>query len=175
MPVGYSARCRVCNSAYRAEIEKWCKEEGLSPRAASARLLEQYKEKISHKSIWQHMTEHFDVRAEAREQYQRSKEQMQQLVEKRLSDIEMLDDVAYGSFELNRAARAWLQELVQDRNKKIPKALVDLISTTAAEVRQHLKAKQELLGEDPANDIADALRTLWGDDDVDDKAKAAPD
>lgn len=175
MPVGYSARCRVCNSAYRAEIEKWCKEEGLSPRAASARLLEQHQEKISHKSIWQHMTDHFDVRAEAREQYQRSQEQMRQLVEKRVSDIEMLDDIAYGSYELNRAARAWIHELVMERNKKIPKALVDLISTTAAEVRQHLKAKQELLGEDPVNDIANALRILWGDDDADHETEAAPD
>lgn len=174
MPVGYSARCKVCNSPRRAEVEKWVKEEGISVREAARRLAE-HGEKISHEAIRKHMIEHFDIKAEAREQYQRSKEQMQQLVEKRVSDIEMLDDIAYGSFELNRAARAWLRELVQDRNKKIPKALVDLISTTAAEVRQHLKAKQELLGEDPANDIADALRTLWGDDDADDETKAAPD
>lgn len=174
MPVGYSARCKVCNSPRRAEVEKWVKEEGISVREAARRLAE-HGEKISHEAIRKHMIEHFDIKAEAREQYQRSKEQMQQLVEKRVSDIEMLDEIARGSFELNKAARAWLQELVQERNKKIPKALVDLISTTAAEVRQHLKAKQELLGGDPANDIADALRTLWGDDDVDDKAKAAPD
>jgi citrate synthase len=119
------------------------------------------------------MTEHFDVKAEAREQYQRSKEQMQQLVEKSVSDIEMLDDIAYGSYELNRAARAWLQELVRERNRKIPKALVDLISTTAAEVRQHLKAKQDLLGENPADDIADVLRTLWGEDNADNETEEA--
>lgn len=174
MPVGYSARCKVCNSPRRAEVEKWVKDEGISVREAARRLTEQ-GEKISHEAIRKHMLEHFDVKAEAREQYQKSREQMQRLVEKRVSDIEMLDDIAYGSYELNRAARAWLHDLVRERNRKIPKALVDLISTTAAEVRQHLKAKQELLGEDPANDIADALRTLWGDDDADDETKAAPD
>lgn len=162
MPVGYSARCRVCNSAYRTEIEKWCKEESLSPRAASARLLEQYQEKISHKSIWGHMQEHFDVRAEAREQYHRSQAQMQHLAEKRVSDIEMLDEIAAGSFELNLAARAWLQELVDQRYPKIPKALVDLVSVTAAEVRQHMKTKQELLGDDPMSRLADGVAT-WAE------------
>lgn len=174
MPVGYSARCKVCNSPHRAEIEKWVKDEGVSVREAARRLAEK-GEKISHEAIRRHMLEHFDVKAEAREQYQRSKEQMKQLAEKRVSDIEMLDEIARGSFELNQAARAWLRSLVAERNPKIPKSLVDLVSTTAAEVRQHLKAKQELLGEGPANDIADALRTLWGDDDVDNETEAAPD
>ena len=174
MPVGYSARCKVCNSPRRAEVERWVKEEGISVREATRRLAEQ-GEKISHEAIRKHMLEHFDVKAEAREQYHRSQEQMRQLAEKRVSDIEMLDEIARGSFELNRAARVWLRELIEQKNPKIPKSLVDLVSTTAAEVRQHLKAKQELLGESPADDIADVLRTLWGDDVADAEAEAAPD
>lgn len=163
MPVGYSARCRVCNSAYRAEIEKWCKEEGLSPRAASARLLEQYKEKISHKSIWQHMTEHFDVRAEAREQYLKSKQQMDKLVQKHLNEIEMLERVAAVEYELHQATGAWLTELVRQR-ARLPMALVALHEKTASELRQTVKTKAELLGNDPVNELANALRALWEED-----------
>lgn len=156
MPAGYSARCRVCNSPHRVEIERWCKEEGLSPRAAAAKLLEQHKEKITHVSIWKHMNEHFDVRAEAREQYQKSQRQMQQLAQKQVSDIEMLNSIARGEYELHQAARLWLDELVAYR-AKIPKTLVDLFAVTAGEVRQQLRQKQVLLGEDSEGRLADAM------------------
>src|SRR5690606_37372945 len=118
-------------------------EEGLSPRAASARLLEQYDEKISHKSIWQHMTEHFDVRAEAREQYQKSKQQMDRLVQKQLSEIEMLDNVMAVEYELHQATGTWLKELVEKR-ARLPMAVVALHKETAAELRQAANAKAEL-------------------------------
>jgi len=166
MPAGYSTRCKVCNSPHRAEIEKWCKDEGLSPRAVAAKLLEIHGEKISHQSIWKHMNEHFDVKAEAREQYQRSKEQFKEAVKKRLSDIEMLDAVAQGDYELHQAARSWLDKLVKDK-AKIPKSLVDLLATTAGEVRQQLKQKQAMLGEDPASKIAEVLSDLWEEEDED--------
>lgn len=164
MPAGYSSRCRVCNSPHRVDIEKWCKEEGLSPRAASTRLLQEFGEKISHQSIWKHMNEHFDVKAEAREQYQRSQAQMQQAVQKRLSDIEMLDALVQGNYELHQAAQAWVKDLIAQRGK-IPKALVDLLAATAGEVRQQLKQKLAMLGEDPTanglEDLADILRQAW--------------
>jgi len=159
MPAGYSARCRVCNSPHRVEIERWCRDEGLSPRRAAARLLEEHGEKISHMSIRQHMRDHFDVRAEAREQYRRSQEQFEQQVAKQLSDIEMLDQIARGNFELYQAARAWLAELVEAR-ERVPKALVDLLEVTAGEVRQQLKQKADLLGEDPLDDLSQVLLAL---------------
>lgn len=74
MPVGYSARCKVCNSPHRAEIEKWVKEEGISAREA-ARQLAEMGEKISHEAIRRHMLEHFDVTAEVRKQYHKSQEE----------------------------------------------------------------------------------------------------
>lgn len=156
MPAGYSARCKVCNSPHRALIEKWAKQDGLSPRAISDKLREEFQESISHKSIWRHLNEHFDVKAEAREQYQKSRQQMQKVVQKQLSDIEMLDQVAARNFELHRMADAWLSQLVQERGK-IPKALVDLYNTTAGEMRQAIKQKQELLGDDPESKLADAM------------------
>lgn len=164
MPAGYSSWCKVCNSQHRVQIERWAKEDGLSSRAISAKLKEEFGEKISYKSIWQHLREHFDVRAEAREQYQKSQVQLQELAQKRLSDLEMLDAIIQGDFELHQAAKAWLDDLVAER-KRIPKTLVDLLAATAAEVRQQLKQKQAMLGEDPTErgleDLADILRQAW--------------
>lgn len=157
MPAGYSARCKVCNSGHRTEIEKWIKEEGLSPRQASAKLEELYGESISHKSIWRHMNEHFDVKAEAREQYQKSQQQFKQAVEKRLSDIEMLDNIAKENYQLYIGAKRWLDEILKEKKKPPPKALVDLVSVVASETRQQIKQKQELLGDDPESRKADAM------------------
>ncbi len=156
MPVGYSSRCRVCNSPHRVEVEQWCKDEGLSPRTVALRLREAYGEKISHQSIWLHMKEHFDVQAEAREQYQKSQANMQKAAEKQLSDIEMLDSIAQESYDLHKSVKEWLRQLVENKDR-VPKSLVDLLSVTAGEVRQHLKAKAELLGDDPGSKVADAM------------------
>ncbi|ADD02654.1 hypothetical protein TthWC1_2577 [Thermoanaerobacter thermohydrosulfuricus WC1] len=161
MPAGYSTRCKVCNSLHRVEIEKWAKEDGLSPRAISAKLKEEFGEQISHKSIWQHLCEHFDVKAEARKQYKKSQQQMETSVKKALSDLQMLDFIAQDSYELHQAVRAWLDELIRQKGK-IPKTLVDLYGVTASEVRQQLKQKSELLGDDPMSRLADGVAT-WAE------------
>lgn len=166
MPAGYSPRCKVCNSQHRVEIEKWAKEDGLSTRVISAKLKEEFGEEISYKSIWQHLNEHFDVKAEVREQYQKSQQQYQKAVEKRLSDIEMLDATITDNFELSQATTAWLKDLIRQR-EKIPLALVQLREKLQSEMRQAIKQKLELTGDDPLNNIADALRLLWSDDDAD--------
>lgn len=161
MPVGYSSRCRVCNSPYRAEIEQWCSEEGLSPRAAAQRLHEQHGERISHQSIWKHMQEHFNVKAEALRQYEQSLRQMDKLVQKQLNEIDMLDRVAATEFELHQATGQWLAELVAER-KKLPMALVVLHEKSAGELRQAIKQKTELLGDDPMSRLADGVAT-WAE------------
>jgi len=165
MPAGYSSRCKVCNSLHRVEIEKWAKEDGLSSRAISAKLKEEFGEQISHKSIWQHLNEHFDVKAEVREQYHKSQQQMQKQVKKCLSDIEMIDSIVQGNYELYKGVKGWLESYIHEKGKAPPKSLVDLLSTTAAEVRQQLKQKQELLGDDPATNglenLADILKEAW--------------
>ena len=166
MPAGYSSRCKVCNSQHRVDIEKWAKEDGLSARVISAKLKEEFGEEISYKSIWQHLNEHFDVKAEVREQYQKSQQQYQRTVKKRLSDIEMLDATISDNFELSQATTAWLKDLIEKRGK-IPLSLVQLREKLQSEMRQAIKQKLELTGDDPLNNVADALRLLWSDDDVD--------
>ncbi|NPV44818.1 MAG: hypothetical protein HPY70_12730 [Firmicutes bacterium] len=158
MPAGYSSRCKVCNSQHRVKIERWAKEEGMSPRAISSKLKEEFGEEISHKSIWQHLNEHFDVKAEVREQYQKSQEQYQKAVEKRLSDIEMLDATIADNFELSQATNAWLQDLIEKQGK-IPLSLVQLREKLQSEMRQAIKQKAELLGDDPMSRLADGVAT----------------
>lgn len=161
MPVGYSARCKVCNSPHRAEIERWVKEEGLGTKRAAQRLFELHGVKISHEAIRNHMAGHFDVKAEVRRQYAQSQRQMDKLVEKRLNEIEMLDRVAATEFELHQATGQWLAELVAER-KKLPMALVVLHEKTAGELRQAIKQKAELLGDDPMSRLADGVAT-WAE------------
>lgn len=161
--VGYSSRCKVCNSAHRTEIERWIRE-GMSSRQASDKLQQEYDERISYRAIQRHMQEHFDVRVAAREQYERSQLLMEQETEKVLSEIEMLDQAARQNYELFTAARAWLMELVNSR-AKIPQSLVQLAKSSSEESRQHLKQKQELLGdssdEEKKLDLADLLLATW--------------
>jgi len=159
MPAGYSSRCKVCNSQHRVQIEKWAKEDGLSPRMISARLKDEFGEQISHKSIWQHLNEHFDVKAEVREQYQKSQEQYQKTVENHLSDLEMLDASIISNFNLSQATTAWLSDLINNR-KRIPLSLVQLREKLQSEMRQAIKQKQELLGDDPESKKADAVQSL---------------
>lgn len=157
MPVGYSARCKVCNSPHRADIERLVKVEGISIREAARRLAE-LGERVSHEAIRRHILEHFDVRAEAREQYLKSKQQMDVLVQKVLSEIEMLDRVMAVEYELHQATGAWLKDLVEKR-ARLPMAVVALHKETAAELRQTAKAKDELLGNDPMSRLADGVAT----------------
>lgn len=159
MPAGYSARCRVCNSPHRVEIERWCKDEGLSSRRAAARLLAEYGEKIDHTSIWQHMRDHFDVRAEARERYRISQQQFEEQVKKELSDLQMLDRVIQSDYELHQATASWLNELTKGR-EKMPMSLVLLHEKAASEMRQAIKQKLEILGDDPESKKAEALLSL---------------
>ena len=159
MPAGYSSRCKVCNSQHRVQIEKWAKEDGLSPRMISARLKDEFGEQISHKSIWQHLNEHFDVKAEVRERYQKSQEQYQRTVEQRLSDLEMLDATIADNFELSQATTTWLHDLINKRGR-IPQPLVQLREKLQSEMRQAIKQKQELLGDDPESKKADAVQSL---------------
>ncbi|ADQ06495.1 conserved hypothetical protein [Caldicellulosiruptor hydrothermalis 108] len=163
MQAGYSARCKVCNSPHRAEIEKWIKEEGISIREVTRRLAEK-GEKISHEAIRRHIAEHFNVKDSVKEQYKKSQEQFEKLVEKQLSDIEILDSIIQSNFELHRATGAWLKELVNQRSK-VSLSLVQLHEKTASEIRQAMKTKQELLGNDPLSNVADVLSVLWSEDD----------
>lgn len=159
MPAGYSSRCKICNHPRRAEIEQW-HLDGASFREIQRRL----EGNISFAAIRNHFVEHFNVKQEAALQYQASQQQLDQAATQRVSEIQLIDQAIERSARLNAAAGKWLEEMVQAREKP-PKALVDLYAATAAELRQHAKAKQELLGETPADDLAEVLMRLVGEDD----------
>lgn len=171
--VGYSSRCKVCNSLHRSEIERWIRE-GISYRQVSRKLSEEHEETISHPTLVRHMAEHFNVVAATRDKYEKTKiqeqhEQSQRLMDeesnKLLSEIEMLDQVARMNFQLYMASHSWLMELINDKFPKIPIPLVSLAKMASEELRQHLKQKQELLGEakeeDKKLDFADLLLSTW--------------
>jgi len=143
------------------------KEEGISVREAARRLAE-LGEQVSREAIRRHIQEHFDVRAEAREQYLKSQQQMDKLVQKHLNEIEMLERVAATEYELHQATGAWLAELVRQR-ARLPMAVVALHKETAAELRQAAKTKAELLGDDPMSSLAKALSALWEEEDAGDE------
>lgn len=169
MPAGYSARCKVCNSPHRVLIEEWARKEGLSPRAISQRLAAEFGEVISHKGIWRHLRDHFDVKAEARDLYEESKGKMQELARKQVSEMEELDGAIERAAALNKKVAAVLDGMLPDADGdesrramalRIPRSLVELYSSTSAELRQHVKQKQELLGDDPGSKKADAVQSL---------------
>jgi hypothetical protein len=61
--LGYSAKCRPCNSTFRAELDRRLLE-GESARSVSAWLATQ-GERIPHQALSNHRSEHLDAHAEA--------------------------------------------------------------------------------------------------------------
>lgn len=116
-------------------------------------------DRISHQSIWKHMNEHFNVRAEALEQYEKSQVLMKKAVNEQLAEVDMLDELARTNYELHMAAQAWADAVVR-RQGRLPGTLVKLLAVTAGETRQQIKQKLELLGKDPENKKSDAIHTL---------------
>lgn len=160
MALGYSSRCKICNSEHRSAAERM-RQEGHSYRAIQ-RWLKEHGLSVSVPSIKNHFDEHFPVQKEAAERYyEQSKAMFEEAVEQRLSEIEMLDRVAATEFELHQATGQWLTELVAER-KKLPMALVVLHEKTAGELRQAIKQKAELLGDDPISRLADGVAT-WAE------------
>jgi hypothetical protein len=159
MPVGYGARCKICNCEYRAEAERM-HEEGKSLRAISNWLKSQGVD-ASVESVRKHMANHFGVLAEAAQRYaEKSAQVFEEAVQKRLSDLEMLDATIQSMFELHQGAKLWLEERVRGKGVYMDaKPMVDLLTGTAAELRQAIKLKAELLGE-----TDDTVKVMFVDD-----------
>ena len=118
---------------------------------------------------------HFDVTAAvheqkerrlqiAQEQLQASETHMQQLVQKRLSDIEMLESVIMENYDLSQATTVWIRELILYK-QKIPLALVQLREKLQSEMRQAMRTKAEFLGDNPQARLLDVFANMWNDDD----------
>lgn len=187
--VGYNARCKLCNCEHRAEAEKM-HEDGASFQQI-VDFLAGHGVSLSKPAVKRHFDTHFTPKDEAAKRYyEESEAVMQQAVGKRLSDLEMLDATIERNYRLHMLATDMVAEsLTQEQpvflkngrpaldpetyepiKRKIPPArsVVDLLSGTASEIRQAIKVKQELLGEDSTSAIAEAMAALWGDTHDDD-------
>jgi len=177
MPAGYSSRCKACNSPLRTQIEQWHCKDGDSSRVISAKLKE-LGEKISDRALDNHFDEHYNVPNVACEQYTKSKANIQKDAEELLSEIEILDSIVSGKHKLHQK----IEKIISNRLKgldeikelrelpKIPAAYVTLYTGCAAEIRQAMKTKQELLGEDSGSKKAGAMQS-WVDLMLEDEAK----
>lgn len=170
MPAGYSSKCKSCNSAHRLQIEAWHKD-GKSAEAIEILLKETYGEEISSRAIRNHINEHYNVPAEVQKQYHKSQANLEKSANERVTEIQILDDVVAGKRTLHQK----LEKILTNRLKgledteekiyelpKIPQAYVALYVGCASEIRQMLKTKQELLGEDGPGKKARAMET-WVD------------
>lgn len=177
MIAGYSSRCKACNSSLRTQIEQWHEKDHLSSRIISAKLKE-LGEKISDRALDNHFDEHYNVADGAAEQYAQSQANLQEDAGKRVAEIQIIDDVVAGKRTLHQK----LEKILTNRLKgledteelrelpKIPQAYVSLYVGCASEIRQFLKTKQELLGEDGPGKKARAMET-WVDMMLEDEDK----
>jgi hypothetical protein len=103
---------------------------------------------------------------------------IQKDAEERLSEIEVLDSIVSGKHRLHQRLEKiisnrliGLDEIKEVRDlRKIPAAYVTLYTGCAAEIRQAMKTKQELLGEDSGSKKAGAMQS-WVDLMLEDEAK----
>ena len=166
--IGYGSNCKLCNHPRRAEMELLVKEQGMSMRGLQRKLTaEGYS--ISVPSVCKHFREHFDVKTVAKEQYEESKDNAKKLADKRVSDMEKLDQIIDSEYEMHQGVINWVNKLVGKIKRpedistmKIPKSFTTLLATSAAEIRQNIRQKYELLGEgDGGGDLAEILAAAW--------------
>jgi hypothetical protein len=154
MFAGYSSQCKVCNSPKRLEIEGWSKTDGKSSREISVML----HGEISHTAINSHMKEHYDVQAAAREEYYKSNENLEKDAKKRLTDIQILDELIQDNHILHSGV---IKEVKDITNKAaLPMPMVSLLNGTSTEICRAIKTKMDLLGENPGGKAAESFMDL---------------
>jgi vacuolar-type H+-ATPase subunit E/Vma4 len=176
MMVGYNKRCKLCNCEHRAQVEQMHEDGASLQRIVD--FLADHDVTLSKPAVKRHFDTHFAPKDEAAKQYyEKSEVVMQEAVEKRLTDLQMLDSSIERSFRLQALAsdtiERYLTEDVLVISKKTgrpvlhpetmeplkqriapPKATVDLYAAVTGEVRQTLKLKAEILGDkDPEGTV----------------------
>ncbi len=169
MPAGYSSRCKACNSPLRSQIEAWKVKDKLNTSQIELKLAE-LGEPISRRALDNHFAEHYDVKAEVREQYNKSQVALERDAGELLTEIQILDDVVAGKHRLHQTLEKILsnrlKDLVEEKGEdlddlpKLPLAYVSLYNGCAGEIRQCLKTKQELLGDDGNTKAAESFLEL---------------
>jgi hypothetical protein len=165
--VGYSKLCKICNCEERANVERM-RQQGASLQQIVDYLAE-HGVTISKPAVKRHFDVHFPVRDEVARRYaEQSEAVLQEAVEKRLSDLEMLDAMIERGYRMVALAEQHIKEAVTTEypvllkngrpmldaeykpvmRKGVPaKQMVDLFNGSMAEVRQAIKLKAELLGD----------------------------
>lgn len=176
MDVGYATQCKICNCEHRAQVESM-RQEGASLQRIVDWLAER-ELSVSRPAVKRHFDVHFQVKNEVAARYARqSAEVMQQAVEKRLTDLEMLDAMIERNYRMHALATESITDsLTTDhvvftqggmpvhdpvtgdivkRKFPPPKSIVDLAGVSAGEARQAMKLKDDLLvdKEDPTLNV----------------------
>lgn len=178
--IGYSRRCKICNSPHRATIEEWMTSGKVTLVEAEERSVKELGEFFSRTSIWRHMKDHFISREDIRKAYTEKKaEELAKLsedefdaaqeksrllqakyVEGNLTELEKLDDMIEKDYALYVRAVKLMNEKLD--NKQTPRSLVDFLRALNTNINTSLKTKAELLGTDAESRKASVLET-WID------------
>lgn len=145
--VGYNSRCKLCNCEKRAEAEQ-LHEEGASLQQI-VDFLSKHDVTLSKAAVKRHFDTHFAPKEEAAKRYyEESQSTMEAVVDKRVEQLHMLDEMIARNYRLHVGASNWAEKQMQGGGIFMDsKPMVDLITGTASEFRQALKLRAELLGE----------------------------
>lgn len=145
--VGYNARCKLCNCEQRAEVERM--HEGGASLQQIVTFLSGHGVSLSKPAVKRHFYTHFAPKEEAAKcYYGQSQMTMETAVDRRVEQLNMLDDMIARNYRLNKRASEWSEQQIDNGGIFMEaKPMVDLLNGTASEFRQALKLRAELLGE----------------------------
>ena len=187
--IGYSRRCKICNSPHRATVEGWMTSGGMTLVEAEERSTKELGEFFSRTSIWRHMKDHFVNKEDIKKIYTNKKsEELAKLkveefnaaqeksrllqakyVEGNLTELEKLDDMIEKDYAMYLRTVELMKEKLE--NKLAPKPLVDFLRVLNSNINTSLKTKAELLGTDAEGRKASVMETwidIIGSVDIDD-------
>jgi len=178
--IGYSSRCKICNSPHRATVEEWMTSGEMTLVEAEERSTKELGEFFSRTSIWRHMKDHFVSKEDVKKVYtekkakdlaklkeeefdaaqEKSRLLQAKYVEGNLTELEKLDDM----IEKDYAMYVQTVELMKEKleSKLAPKPLVDFLRVLNSNINTSLKTKAELLGTDAEGRKASVMET-WID------------
>lgn len=162
----YATRCKVCNSPHRNEIETLLAQGWGTPRI-SQWLKDTYSEEISHKSIYKHKMNHWNVQREiaARISTQQSQELFEQQVQKGITRIESLRNERQENQKLADQLRLIFFDLIQTGewktiNPETLKALQGLYNTATSQVRASAAEEFRQLDQNVEDPMAQLLELI---------------
>ena len=184
--IGYSSRCKVCNSRHRETIERWMTVDGITLAEAEEKVRGELNLDVSRTTIWRHMREHFVGKDDVKNIYAEKKaEEMSiedfnavqeksrllqtQVVNGNLTELEKLDSMIEKDYAMYEETVLLMNEQLQ--KKMAPKPLVNFLRVLNNNINTSLKTKAELLGTDAEGRKASVMETwidIIGRVDIDD-------